>query len=138
MAQVGRSLGAATFNHAITMARSPAAPGVDGRSGDHPVEQHVLALLQIEDRGEDVGTVLGHRVGVLLGLAEFVGSAGRLRNERPNSHVAGLVGEVGKLLIDDAKFVAQRLQSRPSLLQSAFDEPVSHGEESTRRRQHVT
>jgi hypothetical protein len=48
-----------------------------------------------------------HGVGVALGLAVLAPGEGRLRHERPEARVVGLVGEVVELLVGDAELLAQ-------------------------------
>ena len=83
----------------------------------------VLALLELGDRRDDMGAVLGHRVGMCLRVVVLVGGARRLGDERPQAHVVGFVGELRELFVDDAQLFAQPSQADARLLQSTFDQP---------------
>ncbi len=74
-----------------------------------------------------MGAMFGHRVGVGLGVVIFIRSTGRLGDERADSHVAGLVGELRKLLVDDTQLLAKSPQAHTDLLEASFEQPISHG-----------
>ena len=75
---------------------------------------------------DEVGAVLGHRVGVPLGVTGLDAGVRRLGHQRPDAHVVGLVAQVGELLVGDAQLLAQRLQPAAHLTQLALDRPTPH------------
>jgi 4-alpha-glucanotransferase len=93
----------------------------------------VLTLLELGDRGDHVGSVARHGVGVQLRLAMLDPRSGSLCHECPQAEVVGLVGEVRQLLVDDAQFFTQLPQPDTDLAQSTLDEP--HGAQCTGGRQ---
>ena len=110
---------AGTFNHARRY-RTPSL------SADHAVEEVVLTHFEFGDRGNHVGAVLGHGVGVSLGMVVFVRRAWRLGDQGTDAHVSGFVGELGELLVDHPQLLAQAAQARARLFQTTFDQPGAH------------
>lgn len=83
---------------------------------NHPVKQQVLASFEVVDGLSDLRAMFGHRVGVRLGVVKLDRSARRFRNERPDTHVTGLIGKLSQLLVNDPEFLAQMPQARTHLL----------------------
>ncbi len=73
------------------------------------------------DLGDDLVAMTPHRVGVASGAAVFAVGERRLRHQRPQTRILGLIGEVGQLFVCDGEIAAQALQPIADLDQAAFD-----------------
>ena len=58
-------------------------------------------------------------------------ASGRLRHQRPDAGVVGLVTEVLELLVDDPQLLAQGAQAVADLGEAAFDEGPVHEPDCT-------
>src|SRR4051794_37929798 len=92
-------LSAAGTAHSTASHRRTATLGGTTSGRAEPIEQLVLADLQLGDLGGDVVPVPAHRVGVPAGVVGLVGRRRRLRHEGPQRELVSLVDELGELLV---------------------------------------
>ena len=76
----------------------------------------------------------GHAGRVSFGTPAVPISNRRLRNQRPNPRLIGLLLKVGQLLLGYSKVAAQALEAVPDLSQSSFDHTSCHGADHSTSR----
>ena len=90
-------------------------------SASEPVEQIVLGPLELVDLGRPrESRWRRHRVGVPLGLAVLLLGQRRLRHERPQAGLVGLLGELRELLVGDPQLLTELAQARGEVLEAAL------------------
>ena len=94
--------------------------------GDEAIEQVVLRLLELGDLGQKGASVPVHHLGVALGLAMLPVGKRSLRNERTQSGLVGLVGEVRELFVGDRELPTQLHQPFGHISQPLFEQRAGH------------
>src|SRR3954470_15032058 len=101
----------------VPFSRSPGSASL----GEEAVEELVLRLLQLLDRGQQAITVASHGIGVLLGLEVLVLGERRLGHERAQPGLFGGFGEESELLVGDAQLGPRLLQPLRDLAQPPLE-----------------
>src|ERR1043166_2419763 len=110
---------------------SPSAGGV-GFAG-HLVEEPVLLQLEFGDRTLQAAPVVGHGVGVTARLARVGVRQRRLRHQRTQARLLGLLFEEAELLERDRAFGPQPLEPLAHVDETPLDHGLRHGTNSIRR-----
>ena len=61
-----------------------------------------------------------------LRVAELAVGQGRLRHQRSQAGVVGLIGELDELLADDTQFLPERAQAPGNIAETSFDQDFAH------------
>jgi hypothetical protein len=98
------------------------------------IEQVVLSAIELVDGGQQVCTVLAHRLGVTGGLTVLGVGKRRLADHRSQRGVRFVIGELFELLVDQRQLGSGFTQARADLAQFAFDHPAAHRSTSVGNR----
>src|SRR4029078_6532943 len=79
------------------------------------------------DLGNDVTTMIGHRLRMADGLAVFYRRGGVFGDQRADAVLICVVDEVGELLVDDDELLAEAAKTDAQLAQLPLDRTSTHG-----------